>query len=376
MLPYSTFDAAVPLLRASWGLTGTAAGIVFASQQAGYTLAVLVTSAYTDLVGVRRIYVGAALLAAAAAFLFPVLAHDVPTAAALRALTGVGLAGTYVPGMRAVLEGFSARRGAAMGVYVGGFTLGVAASLALSGLVLRTLGLPAAFAVSGLGPLLTAAIAYTILPRAVPLAAGDRRIRFGPVLRNWGAMRYIVAYMGHCWELFAMRAWLPAFLTASIAGRPLVEATSLGAAFSAVALLGGAISNAAGGWLSDRAGRTTTIAVAMAGSAACSLVIGWLRPFGPALLVPLAMLYALLVTAESSTLSTSVGEHALPGTLGATLAVQSFLGFAVTIVSPLLFGWVLDASDWGPAFAILGAGALLGLGAMLAGRPRGAADAA
>jgi len=35
---------------------------------------------------------------------------------------------------------------------------------------------------------------------------------FRPVLRNHDAMAYVLAYGGHCWELFAFRAWLPTYL--------------------------------------------------------------------------------------------------------------------------------------------------------------------
>ena len=35
---------------------------------------------------------------------------------------------------------------------------------------------------------------------------------FRPVLKNRKAVAYIIAYGGHCWELFAFRAWLPTFL--------------------------------------------------------------------------------------------------------------------------------------------------------------------
>src|SRR2546422_2267890 len=77
-------------------------------------------------------------------------------------------------------------------------------------------------------------------------------------------------------------------------------------------------------------------------------------------------LYGLLVTADSSSISTAVAESATAETLGATLAVQSGLGFLVTAISPFLFGAVLDATGgiWGWAFLSLGIAAVLGTAAV------------
>lgn len=68
----------------------------------------------------------------------------------------------------------------------------------------------------------------------------------------------------------------------------------------------------------------------------------------------------LLVTAESSTLSTAVAEAADPRWLGTTMAVESGVGFVVTAISPTVFGWLLDQAGWGVAFASLGLAALAG----------------
>jgi MFS family permease len=324
---------------------------------------VLVLSSLTDRVGVRRIYLASALLNGIGAMTFALWAHDVPSALASRALVGAGLAGTYVPGMRLVVERTpAARRGAAMGVYIASFSVGTAASLVLTGALLAA-GLRTAFMVTALGPLLAAAVAGPLLDepgRGVRAEAPP----VVSVLRNVTAMRFILAYAAHNWELFGMRTWMPAFLTAAwqAAGRPLQDAAVLGATASGVMLIGSAASNATGGWLSDRLGRSRTIRVFLTASACCSFALGWLLPHGAAVVVGVALLYGIVVTADSSTISTAVAESAAPGALGRTLAVQSSLGFVVTAASPALFGFILDASgQWGWAFASLGAAALAGV---------------
>lgn len=123
-----------------------------------------------------------------------------------------------------------------------------------------------------------------------------------------------------------------------------------------------ALADASGGWLSDRLGRSRTIRTVLVGSACCSFALGWLLPWGVPIVLGVALLYGILVTADSSTISTAVAESASPGTLGRTLAVQSSLGFIVTAISPVLFGLILDVTaQWGWAFASLGLAALVGV---------------
>ena len=363
MLTFGTYSAALPVLRQQWALSAAQAGAIFAGQQIGYTAAVLVLSTLTDAAGVRMIYLLSAIWNAVFALLFAAFADGFGSALALRALGGMGLAGTYVPGMRLVVETFPAhRRGAAMGVYIACFSLGTSLSLLVTGVLLHA-GWRMAFGVTSLGPLLAAVAAWWVV-RDAPRPPPALHTAITGALRNLRALRFIAAYAAHNWELFGMRAWLPAFLTSLWVqrGMPLTSATARGATFSSLVLLGSGLSNAAGGWLSDRLGRRRMITVFLTASALCSAVIGWSPALGMPAVLTLALLYGLLVTADSSSISTAVAESATAETLGATLAVQSGLGFLVTAISPSLFGAVLDATGgiWGWAFLSLGIAAVLG----------------
>jgi len=178
----------------------------------------------------------------------------------------------------------------------------------------------------------------------------------------------IAAYSAHNWELFGMRAWLPPFLAGVLIrrGSPVVEASSLAATLASGILLVGAASNIVGGWASDRWGRIRIIVVSQALSAACSLTIGWLFTAPLWAILTVAMVYGIFVTSESGALSTGVTELAEPSALGATLAVQSCIGFLAAAVAPALVGFLLDRLQsaspwqWGPAFGILALGVLLG----------------
>lgn len=376
MLTFGNYSAALPVLRQEWGLSAAQAGVIFAGQQIGYTIAVVILSTLTDIAGVRTIYILGAVWNGLFGLTFAALADGFGSAALLRALGGMGLAGTYVPGMRLVVETFPAqRRGAAMGIYIACFSLGISLSLLLTGRLLPS-GWRLAFAVTGAGPLLAALVAWRVIrdaPRPAPSQTGHHaaqlRTAIGGAVRNVRALRFIAAYAAHNWELFGMRAWLPAFLTSLWVqqGLPLTAATVRGATFGSLVLVASGLSNAAGGWLSDHFGRRRTIVTFLTASALCSVAIGWTPDLGMAAVLALALVYGLLVTAESSTLSTAVAESASPDTLGATLALQSGLGFLVTAVSPSLFGAILDLTGgaWGWAFASLGAAAVLGVVAVL-----------
>src|SRR2546428_7474992 len=137
----------------------------------------------------------------------------------------MGLAGTYVPGMRLVVETFPAqRRGAAMGVYIACFSLGISLSLLLTGIILphswRT-----AFAVTSAGPLAAVLISLGTV-RDIPRPAVRLRAAIRGALRNLRALRFIAAYAAHNWELFRMRALVPAVLITfwGQQGVPLTEA--------------------------------------------------------------------------------------------------------------------------------------------------------
>ncbi len=367
MLTFANYSGALPVLKRDWGLSAAQAGAIFAAQQLGYTAAVLVLSSLTDLLGVRNIYLLSSLWNGLCGLLFAFFARGLWSALALRALGGIGLAGTYTPGIRLVMETVSPRqRGASMGIYIACFSLGTGLSLLVTGLLLPV-GWRVAFAVTAFGPLLATLIAWKVVRD--PPQRKRSNIAIGTAIRNLRALRLSAAYAAHNWELFGMRAWLPAFLTALWVqhGVPLVSAAARGATFGSLVLTASALSNATGGWLSDHLGRRRTILIFLTGSALCSWTIGWIPPLGVGVVLTVAVIYGLLVTAESSTLSTAVAEAARPEALGATLALQSALGFLASAISPPVFGVILDRTrlSWGWAFASLGVVALLGVLAVL-----------
>ncbi len=378
MLVFNNYSALLPILQKEWSLTNSEAGCIFSSYQIGYILAVVLLISLTDYINTRYIYVVTSFWAGLAGILFSFWAEGFYSAMILRTLMGIGFAGTYMPGLRIVSERFPPReRGRAVGIYVGAFSLGAAISLFLTGLMSSLFSWRWAFFITSLGPIAGGIIALFKLDGAVKPKEEDEEVRipFKEVLKNRPAMMMIGGYAAHMWEMFGMRGWIVAFLTACLltAHYDLERAVSLSAVIAGAMTLAGAISNTLGGTLSDRFGRVNTIIVVMLGSGMLSFIIGWTRGFPIALIILLSLLYGFMVTGESSVLSTGVTEMARPGGLGRTMALQSLLGWGAASLSPIAFGYVLDLTNpadgltqfgfvpnWGWAFAILGLGGLMG----------------
>jgi MFS family permease len=381
MLVFLNYTAVLPILQEEWGMRHGEAGLIFSAYQACYLLAVLVLATLTDRMDTRTIYLASAVWAGLAGLAFPFFSQGFLSAAFLRALAGIGLAGTYVPGMRLVAQRFNVEnRGVAIACYASAFGVGSAASLFAAGQLARLSGWRLAMGMTALGPLLAALLAAFVLAPAPPPPGQTSRLLDIRVFRNRLALWMIASYCAHNWELFGMRAWLPPFLAASLirSGAGVVEASSFAAAWTAVVLLIGSVSNVAGGWVSDRWGRVRVIVFSQLCSAGFSLAIGWLFHAPLWLIMTAAALYNVFATSDSGALSTGVTELADPALLGATLALQSCLGFLAAAISPGAAGFILDALQqggataavspwqWGPAFGVLGLGVLMGPLSMLA----------
>ncbi len=376
LLVFSNYSALLPILQREWSLTNAQAGWIFSSYQIGYILSVVFLTSLTDYTHPKYIYIFAALWAGLFGVLFSLWAKGFESALILRTLTGIGLAGTYMPGLRMVSERFPSReRGRAIGIYVGVFTLGISLSLFLTGFIHSVLSWRWALLLTSLGPIGGAVVAFFRLGDMVTEKNEEEKVSLGEVVRNRSALLMIGGYVAHMWEMYGMRGWMVAFLTVCLlsAQADLQKAVSLSAVIGGLVVLAGAISNPLGGLLSDRYGREKTVMVVMIGSGLISLFIGWTRTFPFSLIVILSILYGFAVTGESSVLSTGVTELAPPGGLGRTMALQSLLGFGAASISPILFGYILDltnpsgqlskleyAANWGWAFAVLGIGGLTG----------------
>ena len=104
MLGVFAFPALLPHFLPLWQLSNIEAGWINGIYFAGYTLAVPLLTSLTDRVDARRIYLIFTVIGFAANLGFATLACGFWSALAFRALSGLGLAGTFIPGLKALID--------------------------------------------------------------------------------------------------------------------------------------------------------------------------------------------------------------------------------------------------------------------------------
>src|SRR2546430_8981173 len=87
-----------------WGLTAAQAGLMAGAYAFGYMLAVPVLATLTDRIDARIVLSFGSALSGLATAAFGLFAAGVWSAAALWALAGIGFAGAYMPGLKALTD--------------------------------------------------------------------------------------------------------------------------------------------------------------------------------------------------------------------------------------------------------------------------------
>ena len=374
-LPLSSYPSALPIIREEWGISDTEAGLINGITAAGSVIGALVLIPLTDKWRADHVLLGSALTTAIGHLLFPLVAENLASAAPLRLAAGLGLAGVYVTGTRIVAERFpTSVRARAVGIYVTCFYLGTAASFAITGALIPLLEWRGAYTAAAAGSFLTLAIYAFALrgykPIAAPAAAGRIDLT---VLKDKNVAVVILSYLLHSVELIHVRTWLAPFLAfilvtqGGIAGE---AAAAEAAVIVGIAGLLGALAPFLGGLLSDRIGRLPSAMLLFFISGVCSLAIGWTVELPWAAVLTLAFIYSIAVGADSAIYSSAITEVAEPARLGSTLGVHAFGAFGAGVISPVMFGAVLDlvgrehTAAWGLAFGTAGVGAAVAIVAM------------
>ncbi len=355
-----------------WSLSATEAGWLVGIFFAAYVVMVPVLVALTDRMPARRVYMLGTGLTALSHIGFALVADGFWTAFIMRVLAGIGWAGTYMPGLKAItdpLEGNAQSR--AVSWHAAGVGISGAASFAVAGVIDHFAGPTAAFLAGGVAALLAFTIAGLVLPAALPKSeaksAQRRLLDFRPVLRNRAAMAWIAGYTVHTWELAALRAWGFTFLAAVVAreGAPswLPGPTIL---FTLVALVGIAVS-ITGNETAQRWGRLRVVTTAMTLAAVLSIVTRWSAGLAAPIAALLVLIWNGAIYFDSSALTAGTVQAADKDLKGATMGLHSMCGYAGGLIGPLGVGLALDAAGddallgWGIGFGHLAVITLIGL---------------
>jgi len=374
-----TWPALLPEFIAGWHLTNGEAGWITGLFYAAYTLSVPILVTLTDRVDPCTIYLTGVGLTVVSHWGFAAFADGFWSAAAMRALAGIGWAGTYMTGLKLLADrvdpGLMSRAVAGHAA-----SIGVAGSLSFvfAGALNGAFGWRATFVASGFAALIGWLIVLIWAPPRERARAhdGGALFDFRPVLRNRSAMAYALAYCAHTWEMNALRGWVVAFLAYVIVATgdggtwvgPTVVATVMGFI--------GTWTSVVGNELSIRLGRQRLVRLAMLSCAVMAAGIGFLGSRSYPLAAALVLAYGVLIWLDSSSLTAGAAGSADPSRRGATLALHSMAGYAGGFVGPIIIGWILDRSGgmspvaWGLAFLHIAVIGLLGRFAFVALAPR------
>ena len=197
----------VATVKQSQAVSAQAAALLTSSLQAGFVAGTILSAllSLADRFDPRRLFMGSALVAAAATAWLVFLPPTGPLVYALRFLTGMCMAGVYPVGMRLAATWARGDLGLLIGLLVGALTLGSASPhlLAASGGVDWHLVYAVAAGCAALSGL--AVLLCDIGPHMKRAARLDLS-KFTQAWRDPAVRLANLGYLGHMWELYAMWA--------------------------------------------------------------------------------------------------------------------------------------------------------------------------
>jgi MFS family permease len=357
------WPALLPGMMPLWELSNSEAGWITATFYGAYLVAVPILVTLTDRIDARRVYLFGVGCTITAYVLFGLLAEGFWSALLLRALAGVGWAGTYMTGLKLLSDQVDAKlMSRATAGHAASIGISGAASFASADLLAGAFGWQWAFLVAAATALMAWLLVALLVPRrTAPLprsADGLALFDFRPVFRNRSAMAYALAYCIHTLEMSALRGWGVVFLAYVAASTGAEVRFSPTYVLTAVGLIG-TVSSVLGNEAAIRWGRRRLITVALLASIAVGGSIGFIGTLSYAVAVAMLLIYGFVVWMDSSSLTAGAAGTAEPSRRGATLAVHSMLGYSGGFVGPLMMGYTLDLAGgmsrmaWGVSFGLV-----------------------
>ncbi len=359
-------SAVAPQLEIVWDLSVGEVTWLTLAVQLGFVAGALgiAMSGIADSIPARRLFTVSAIAAAAAnVALLVVTPTTVPLAFLLRFATGALLAGVYPSGLKVMAGWFRTGRGMALGTLVGALTIGRATPHLVRGL---GAGWQGVILMSSALTLVAAGTMTFVVddgPFEVPVSPFSWA-HVHRIIRNRGFRLSTYGYLGHMWELFAMWTWTAAFLAAGALAGGYSTGWVSTATFAIIAI--GGIGSYGAGIIADRTGRTSVAGWSMGISGSCALLTPLLFGLSPLIVVGVFLVWGLTVVSDSAQFSTMVTETVSAELRGTALALQTGLGFLLTLVTIAGVPAIAERWGWQWAFPWLAIGPAIGVAAMVA----------
>lgn len=355
---------AVPAVMAkhlipAWGLSASEAGLMAGAYSLGYMASVPILMSATDRIDARLVLMTGSSIMGAAVVAFGLLAEGFRSATLLWALAGIGCAGAYMPGLRAMTDRLrSGDQSRSITIYTACFSLGVGQSFLATQLLADYAGWRWAFIVTGITPVVSIAICAMLEPVRPPAGAA-RLANVTSVFRNRTAMGFILGYGVHCFELYGFRTWVVAFwswIAVRNGGQAILDPIMISVLVTLLAVPASVLGNEG----ALRFGRHRSIASVMSASAIIALLIGLSVSAPPQLLLALLLVYSFTLPGDSGALTSGMTQSAQPGERGATMALHSMVGFGMAAAGGSIVGLAIDAAGgpqsdngWTAAFVVM-----------------------
>ncbi|HMW16693.1 MAG TPA: MFS transporter [Accumulibacter sp.] len=367
MAGFALVPSLLPLLSQQWQLSATEGGWLSGIFFLGYILAVPVLVSLTDRIDARRIYLASASLTALALAGFAVFADGLLSALGWWWLAGLGLAGTYMPGLKALTDRLPLAvqsRGAAF--YTATFGVGAGLSYLWSELLREMLPWFGQFAIAAVAAAMAVLlVGFAVAPQ--PLSAEQSTVArpWRAVVRDRRILAFCGAYFGHNWELFGFRSWLVAYLSWAHLRQP-DPWTSMPGLIAAIATFLAVPASILGNEGAHRWGRRRWLKTVMPLSCVLALAVALAGNLPSLWLVLLLLVYAASMNLDSAALTAGVLTETAPEIRGTALALYSSIGFAGGFVGPVAFGIAIDGFGrssplgWSAGFVTLACGVAFG----------------
>ncbi len=194
---------------------------------------------------------------------------------------------------------------------------------------------------------------------------------FRAAMQEPKVMRYVIAYAGNTWEVFAIRVWFVPFLAfnAGLNGTPeTVWAPPVLAGISALIAVPVSIGIAE---LAIRFEREQMVRLVSLASVCVCLILGWLAASPYVLVLALLLVHGATSYGDAGAINGGVIASSTPDIRAAALTLFGLFGFTSGFLGPLAVGLALkgaggvaNASAWFWAFAVMAFGSVTAAVAM------------